>query len=78
MQTLTLTFTHISELGLNPHRSSYLREECWGQFCVSLIGEYSLVSIEDFVTLLEDDELSQLKQTQDTPDYVDVTELWSE
>lgn len=78
MQTLTLTFTHISELGLNPDRSGLLREECWGQFCVSLIGELSLVSIEDFVTLLDEDELSQLKQTQDIPDYVDVTELWSE
>ena len=45
---------------------------------MSLIGELSLVSIEDFVTLLDEDELSQLKQTQDIPDYVDVTELWSE
>ncbi len=76
MQTLTLTVTHVSQLGLNPDRSSLLREECWGQFCVSLIGEHSLVSIEDFVMLLTDDELSQLKATQDIPDYVDVTELW--
>jgi len=71
MQSLTITFRSISDIGLSESRLNAVRDEAWESFSVILLGELALLPVEDIAMLLEPSEVEHLKQG-DIPDYIEV------
>lgn len=72
MQTLTISYKSISDIGLSLDRMNTVRDEAWESFNVILLCEFAFVPLEDIANLLEPSEVEFVKRLG-FPDFIEVS-----